>query len=170
MPIDACTHTFADLATKVLPQYMESMRRAMRTPRTLAEFCAPGVGVKAIAATLGKNGDFSGSYVLLRNATPFYVGISRGVIGRLRQHGRGTTHFDASLAYRMACEKAPHDLTRDAAMKNPDFRRAFDEARQLLSGSSVAFIEIPNPLELYLFEAFCAMELNTSEWNTFRTH
>ena len=35
---------------------------------------------------------------------------------------------------------------------------------------SVAFIEIENPLELYVFEAFAAMTLGTHEWNTFRTH
>ena len=55
-------------------------------------------------------------------------------------------------------------------MKDPAFRAAFDEAQALLRGCSVAFIEIPNPLELYLFEAYCAMALDTKEWNTFRTH
>jgi hypothetical protein len=119
---------------------------------------------------LGRDRDFSGCYVLMRDRKPFYVGISRGVVGRLRQHGKGTTHFDASLAYRMACEKMPHELTRDEAMKDPDFRRAFDEAQTLIRHSSVAFVEISNPLELYLFEAYCAIELDTSEWNTFRTH
>ena len=39
-----------------------------------------------------------------------------------------------------------------------------------LRSLNVAFIEIGNPLELYLFEAYCAMELDTSEWNTFETH
>lgn len=46
----------------------------------------------------------------------------------------------------------------------------FDEAQTLLRGCTVAFIEIENPLELYLFEAYCAMELNTCQWHTFRTH
>ncbi len=149
---------------------MREIRVAMENSRPLAEFCVAGVGVKTIVRRLGKQDDFSGCYVLLRDGKPFYVGISRGVAARLRQHGRGTTHFDASLAYRMACEKVPHHTTRAAAMEDPVFRDAFDEAKQLLIGSSVAFIEIPNALELYLFEAFCAMELDTHEWNTFRTH
>ncbi len=55
-------------------------------------------------------------------------------------------------------------------MNDPAFRAAFEEAQTLLRGCTVAFIEIPNPLELYLFEAYCAMELDTCEWNTFRTH
>jgi hypothetical protein len=70
----------------------------------------------------------------------------------------------------MACEKVDHDMTRGEAMKDAAVREAFNDAQQLLRGSCVAFIEITNPLELYLFEAYCAMELDTAEWNTFRTH
>lgn len=55
-------------------------------------------------------------------------------------------------------------------MKNPEFQKEFQAAQQLLHGAGVAFIEIANPLELYLFEAYCAIELDTCKWNTFRTH
>jgi predicted GIY-YIG superfamily endonuclease len=170
--IDACTSTFADLATVVLPCYMVRLRAAMKKPLSLTEFCISGVGVKTILRQhLQRTSDFSGCYVLLRDGNPLYVGISRGVVGRLRQHGTGKTHYDASLAYRMAFKKAPHKTTRNEAMKkNSSFLRAFHKAQRLLHGSSVAFIEISNPLELYLFEAYCAMKLDTSEWNTFRTH
>jgi hypothetical protein len=34
----------------------------------------------------------------------------------------------------------------------------------------VAFIEIANEVELHLFEVYAAIELDTGEWNTFRTH
>ena len=170
MPIDECTSTFAELAATVLPSYMAAMRTALDHPHRLTDFCTPGVGVKSILRNLGRSLDFSGCYVLVHDGKPFYVGISRSVIGRLRQHGTGTTHFDASLAYRMANEKVSHDTTRAAAMQDPSFRAAFNEAQTLLRGCTVAFVEIPNPLELYLFEAYCAMELDTSEWNTFRTH
>src|ERR1700674_3468875 len=112
--IDACTSTFPELADLILPGYMAQMRKAMAEPRSLAEFC--GVGIKTMLGRLERDRDFSGCYVLLRDGEPFYVGISRGVVGRLRQHGKGSTHFDASLAYRMACEKAPHEMTRDEAM------------------------------------------------------
>lgn len=40
----------------------------------------------------------------------------------------------------------------------------------ILRGLNVAFIEIQNALERYVFEAYCAMELNSSQWNTFETH
>jgi hypothetical protein len=59
-------------------------------------------------------------------------------------------------------------------MKNPEFRAAFEAAKKRLKSFSVAFVEIDNPLELYVFEAYCAMELDTgfdaSGWNTFVTH
>jgi hypothetical protein len=132
-------------------------------------FCTPGFGVKSILSRLRRREDFSGCYVLLHD-TPFYVGISRSVAQRLRQHVMGTSHFDASLAYQMATGKTGHEMKRAEAMKDATFRKAFDEARALLKDCSVAFIEIVNPLELYLFEAYCAMELDTREWNTFRTH
>jgi hypothetical protein len=108
--------------------------------------------------------------VLVREGKAFYVGISRTVVQRLRQHVRGKTHNDASLAYQMATEKTGHKMKRADAMQDAAFRAAFDEAKALLRGCSVAFVEIDNPLELYLFEAYCAMKLDTCEWNTFRTH
>ena len=149
---------------------MVQLRAAMRKPHGLREFCVSGDGVKTILRQLGRTNDFSGCYALTRHRKPFYVGISRSIVARLRQHGTGKTHSDASLAYSMACEKAPHKLTRSNAMKNDAFRKHFQEAQRLLHGSNVAFIEIENPLELYLFEAYCAIELNTCKWNTFRTH
>jgi predicted GIY-YIG superfamily endonuclease len=170
LPVDKCEHTFADLAAEVPPKYMEDIQVAMQNVRPLSEFCTRNVGVKTIVKKLGKRGDFSGCYVLLHNTRPFYVGISRRVVARLRQHGSGTTHSDASLAYSMAREKVAHKVTRTAAMKNPLFKQAFEEGKQLLNSCSVAFIEIENPLELYLFEAYCAMSLDTCKWNSFRTH
>ncbi|MBB6143635.1 hypothetical protein HNQ77_001584 [Silvibacterium bohemicum] len=135
-------------------------------------FCESGTGVGAILSNLRRSKDFSACYVLLEleSGTPFYVGISRSVIRRLRQHVKGENHFSASLAYRMANNKFPHKMTRDLAMADPEFRSEFDIARALLQRARVAFVEIDNPLELYLFEAYCAMELNTCEWNSFRTH
>ena len=106
-----------------------------------------------------------------------YVGISRRVVHRLQSHCKGTSHFSATLAYSMAKGKLSqsdvgkiHKMTRDAAMKDEAVQEAFDGAKRLLRHSSVAFIEIPNPVELYLFEVYAALEFDTGEWNSFRTH
>jgi predicted GIY-YIG superfamily endonuclease len=136
----------------------------------MAELGVNGVGPKAILSRLGRKQDFSGCYVLFDKSKPIYVGISRSVMQRLLQHVKGKTHFDASLAYRIACKKHPHAMERNEAMTAPAFQKKFEQAKSYLKSLDVAFIEIQNDLESYLFEVYCAMELDTHEWNTFRTH
>ena len=52
--------------------------------------------------------------------------------------------------------------------------RDFKAARASLLAWRAAFIEIANPLELYVFEAYAALELDTGcdagGWNTLATH
>lgn len=170
MPIDCCPHSFRALAGKVLPARMREMRATMKKPLPMKCFAIDGVGVKTILSDLGRSEDFSACYVMLSRGRPVYVGISRKVISRLRQHVRGTTHFDASLAYRMAEAKNPHDQQRSEAMRRPAFKKEFLKAQSYLKGLQVAIVEIPDDLELYLFEVYCSMELDTAKWNTFKTH
>lgn len=170
MSIDQCPHTFNQLSHVVLPNYMAQMRREMTRASAMTLFSRRGVGVKTLLKHFAKPDDFSGCYVFLDKGDPVYVGISRGVFGRLRQHVTGKTHFDASFAYRISAATAPHNQSRDEAMQTLAFQAHFSNARAYIEGLSVAFIEINNPLELYLFEAYCAMELDTAQWNTFETH
>lgn len=96
----------------------------------------------------GKNSDFQGCYVLGDENGPLYVGISRGVIQRLIQHVKGKNHFDASFSYRIASENYEHEMSRGDAMNHDEFKMYFSDAKAVMS---VAFIEISNDLELYLF-------------------
>jgi len=170
MAIDGCRHTFARLVGRVLPGHLKRLRRVMRSPWRAANLAGLGVGPKTFAKSVGFENDFSGCYVFLRGALPIYVGISRGVLARIRQHLRGRSHFDASLAYLMAQDKQPTPGKRSDAMKHPRFQRAFRAAQRDLRRLNVAAVVIENPLELHLFEPYAAMKLNTSKWNTFRTH
>jgi hypothetical protein len=174
MSLHDCPHTFAELATSILPDHMRRMRESMQRPWEMTNFSSPGIGVGRILKSLNLNEDFSGCYVLLDGRLPIYVGISRGVIGRLRQHVFGKTHFDANLAFRIAIEKHPNSeisrLTRANAMMNESFGVSFAEAQAYLRSLNVASIAIPNPLVLYVFEAYCAIELDTHRWNSFETH
>src|SRR6266700_1559535 len=90
---------------------------------------------------------------------PFPVPFSAWVTSVARYWVILAKRRSASLAYLMASEKTGHEMTRADAMQDESFRQAFNEARQQLRDSSVAFIEISNPVELYLFEAYCALEL-----------
>ncbi|MDI6901536.1 MAG: hypothetical protein QMC79_07600, partial [Anaerosomatales bacterium] len=66
------------------------------------------------------------------------------------------------------------DLTAALAMRDLIFRERFEESRAYVKSLHAAFVEIANPLELYLFEPYCAMQLDTGfeagGWNTFETH
>jgi predicted GIY-YIG superfamily endonuclease len=170
MPVDTCTSTFTELAAVILPGYMVKLRQAMAAPHRLDHLCAPGVGPKAVLKRLGHSKDFSGCYLILDGDSPLYVGISRRVVHRLQAHCKGTTHFSATLAYRMANGKLSQKMTRDAAMKDAAVQEAFNAAKQRLRDCKVAFIAIPNPVELYLFEVYAALEFDTETWNTFKTH
>ena len=170
MAIDACDYSFAHLASEVLPGHMRRLRQSLKDPVAASTFSKVGVGPSTIAAALGHDADFAGCYVLARARAPFYVGISRKVIARVRQHMLGASHEQASLAYAIAKKRMPKSGTRDSAMSDPRFRREFDTAQLSLRRATVAFVQIDNPLELHLFEPFAAMELDTRAWNTFRTH
>lgn len=170
MLIDNCPHSFQDLTATVLPEYMKKLRLALAAPHKASLFAVPGQGPAAIARELQLSGDFSGCYVFIEIGEPIYVGISRGVLARLRQHFTGTTHFDASLVYAIAQRRVPTPGKRSDVMKNPRFKEAFAVAQQYLRSLEVAFVQIENALELYVFEAYAAMELKTHQWNTFRTH
>lgn len=45
--------------------------------------------------------DFKGIYFFLLENKPFYVGISKGVIGRICQHIKGKNHNTSSLAFKL---------------------------------------------------------------------
>lgn len=174
MPLHECEHTFEELAATVLPAHMCRMRTALDAPKNMEAFSLPGVGVKSLLKSFDLSQDFSGCYVLLDQGSPIYVGISRSVVARLRQHVFGKTHFDASLAFRIAMARHPDraiaKLTRSKAMDNPLFGTSFTEAQTYLRSLQVATVPIDNPLELYVFEPYCALALDTHQWNSFETH
>jgi hypothetical protein len=149
---------------------MRQLQLAMEKPLPASLFTIPDNGPVSIARSLVRKSDFSGCYVLIENSRPIYVGISRGVLGRIRQHFTGKTHFNASLAYAIAQRQRPTKGMRSHVMNAPEFKEAFASAQSKLRSMQVSFVQIENPLELYLFEAFAAIELSTHEWNTFRTH
>lgn len=174
MAVDGCPHTFDELANTVLPAYMERLRTRIAAPIPMSEFAVRGDGPKTLASRHGFVGDVGGCYVLLDQGKPVYVGISRKVFTRLKQHVGKGDHLTATLAYRMANHECPHGTFAATAMADPVFRALFDNKRAHLLELDVAIVEIENPLELYVFEAYCALELNTSfcngGWNTFITH
>jgi predicted GIY-YIG superfamily endonuclease len=170
MPINEYPNNFSHLVDVDLPALLEQMDVARQNAIPMGDFAIDGLGVATIARQLGLTGDFPGCYLLLERERPIYAGISRGVLQRLRQHARGTTHFDASLAYRIAADRMPHNHTRSRAMQTEEFKAQFEAAKTYIRTLNVAYVRIDNPLVLYVFEPYCAMHYDTAEWNTFETH
>jgi predicted GIY-YIG superfamily endonuclease len=168
MAVDGCAHSFHDLSTKVLPKHMRDMKKAMENPTPMNTFLTGTLDQCRTA--LHQDRDFSGCYVLIEKKKPIYAGISRKVISRLRQHVKGKTHFDASLAYRIAKHAHPHTKHREKAMDHAPFLEQFRMAQERIRKMSVAVVKIDCPVELYAFELYCAMQLDTGLWNSFKTH
>ncbi|WP_235028774.1 hypothetical protein [Caballeronia choica] len=170
MPIDNCTHTFDELAATVLPAHLERLKTALQSPMPATTFVGFKSARRELLTKLGHSTDFPGCYVFIDVDRPVYVGISCGVVKRLLQHLNFESHFTASLVYKMASEDFPHEMKRDQAMKDDQFREVFLTAQGSLRKMSVAFVQIDNDLELYLFEVMASMHFDTDTWNTFRTH
>jgi len=170
MIVDGCTHTYEQLTASVLPAHMRRLRESLASPWECSRFAQSGQGPVSIARDLGLRGDFGGSYVLLEAGSPLYVGISRTVLSRVRQHLTGATHYDASLPYLMAQRRVPKSGIRDEVMKNDDFRAAFEAEQRRLRTCRVAMVQIDNAVERHIFEVYAAIELGTGEWNSFDTH
>lgn len=170
MPIDNCPHTFEQLSKKVLPNYFSELKKSIQNPLKASELDGYKSATKKALSKIGKEADFPGCYVFLDAGKPMYVGISRKLVRRLTSHLNHNTHYSASLVYKMASKERPHKMTRNQAMEDSQFQKAFLAKQKQLKRMAIAFVEIQNDLELYLFEAFACMKLNTEEWNSFRTH
>jgi len=169
-PIDECESSFIDLATKVLPSHFARLKENMNSAFPASWIRERGVGQATLLQRLHREKDFSGCYVFVENKEPLYVGISRGVVGRLFQHLTSNNHFSGSLAYYIAKRQNDPGGTREQNMTDAAFRTLFEDSQRRLEQCTVATVEITNAVELHLFEVYAAMELGTGEFNTFRTH
>lgn len=186
MLVDNTDASFDDIAQNRLPEHFGVLQERMANPFPMTRIAEHGVGVKTalgeIVAEYGLNreyvdSDFNGAYVYLEGGFPIYVGISQKVVTRLNQHVKGKTHYDASLAYRMAKrelfgtdEVNGSNNQRQQNMDDKTFQAAFEEAKCRIAGFAVAVVDIENPIERYLFEVYAAMEMGTGEYNSFETH
>ncbi len=135
-----------------------------RTERLEGEF----IKRKWLPNNLDGHKEFTGIYVFgLKEGlkvTPIYVGISRSVYRRLRQHGWGKKHTQATLAYNMAKDESGHEGERDDLCED-----IYEKKRVLVRNLKVCLIPITDDYTLYLTEVLLA-ELLQTKWNSFKTH
>jgi len=95
---------------------------------------------------------------------PIYVGISRTVCKRLRNHGWGKLHNQATLAYLISAHKKKHKGRRIELDKN-----IFIKAQRLIQKYKVVIIPVEHDYDLHFMEAYLSGRLRT-KWNSFKTH
>ena len=115
--------------------------------------------------------DFKGLYVFLYGKKPFYVGISKGVIARVIQHIKGYSHNVSSLAFKIGLKKYEllNQQKYEGSRNEIDFKKEIEPIKEFLSRQKIAWLNIENNEELFLFEVFCSMKLRTM-LNEFETH
>jgi hypothetical protein len=120
--------------------------------------------------------DAAGIYLFSDGVKPIYVGQSRKLRTRLRQHTGATNRQNqASFAFNLAKREA---LRANVEVERPratleaaaEFIPHFDKARADVAAMDVQFIELSDPIARTLFEVYAALALDTVEFNSFETH
>ena len=114
--------------------------------------------------------ELKGLYIFGENTdgkvTPVYIGISRSIYKRLRNHAFGKLHNQCSLAYLMAKHDNP-DIERANIHKN--FQDELNTKKDIIQNYKVVLIPVKKDYDLYFLEVALAGILKT-KWNSFRTH
>ena len=119
----------------------------------------------------GKPNEFKGLYIFGEEkdgrVIPVYVGISRTVFRRLRQHAWGKNHNECTLAYLKTRDKWKKEgkLTERATITNEDMY----PAKTVIQNYKVVLWSVPEDYDLYFLEVVLAGKFKT-KWNSFRTH
>lgn len=141
---------------EVFPKLFAALIDEIKHPLLLGKALEDGVLVS----------DCAGCYVVLQGDKPIYVGIAKNIRRRLRDHLSGDPSR-ANLAVRITAKRLGVGLSR--IRKHTHFNEEFQKTCDLLKGFYVGWINIENPLEMYIFEPYCAMKLDTNEFNYFDT-
>lgn len=119
--------------------------------------------------------EFKGLYIFgeadaLGNVTPVYVGISRSVYKRLKNHAFGKTSNTATLAYLMAKHqyKTKHKIEK-VTKSNIENKEHLEPQKEIIQNYKVVLIPVTEDYDLYFLEVALAGILKT-KWNSFRTH
>jgi hypothetical protein len=121
--------------------------------------------------TPNESNEFKGLYIFGEekegHVIPVYVGISRTVYRRLRQHAWGKNHNECTLAYLKTKYnwKKEEKLANRATITNDDM----DPAKKVIQNYKVVLWPVPNDYDLYFLEVILAGKFKT-KWNSFRTH
>ncbi|MCG6192295.1 GIY-YIG nuclease family protein [Leptospira sp. FAT2] len=113
-----------------------------------------------------ENIDFKGLYILSFRNKVQYVGISKNVLVRIKQHFLSTNHFSASLAYLIAAKENNHIGQRKTLDFDP---LGISVQKRMRKDWRISFIQESDNFHLHILEAYVACKFK-AQWNTFKTH
>jgi hypothetical protein len=117
-----------------------------------------------------------GIYLFREGVNPIYVGQTRNLRSRLRQHTSPSARENqAALAWRIALKEAAragHAVagTRKDLEADAEFAEHFREAKDRVAKMEVQFVEFDDPVIRTVFEVYAARALGTDEFNSCETH
>lgn len=121
------------------------------------------------------NEEPKGLYVFGENQSgvviPVYVGISRSLYKRLKDHGWGKTHNTATLAHLIAKDLYPKNKWTFSSIRRESIQSHYDieKAKKDIQNFNIVIYPVKNDYELYLYEVLLSGIWKT-KWNSFRTH
>jgi hypothetical protein len=130
------------------------------------------------ALHIPKGRPISGIYTFTEQGAVQYVGRTRNVLERYKQHTRaGSGQNSAPFAFKLAriatgflrSDYRPGPTTRANLMQNPNFRGAFQEALQRIARMEFRYVEEPDPTRQCLLEVYVSV-VTRSVYNDFDTH
>lgn len=120
--------------------------------------------------------DEPGIYLFSEGGVPIYVGQTRRLRQRLRQHMIPSSgQMSASFAFLLAKDLAnTRGLVvggpRQQVVSDPEFAPLFIQMKERVSAMDVRFIVMHDPIERTMFEMYAALHLGTEQYNSFETH
>jgi hypothetical protein len=118
-----------------------------------------------------------GIYLFSEGPNPIYVGQTRNLHQRLRQHtSLSSKENSAPFAFNVALREAQQDPSMDTSgtrkeiAARPEFASLFRASRQRVAQMNVQVIELDDPVTRTIFEVYAARVLGTDEFNVWETH
>lgn len=115
-----------------------------------------------------------GVYVFYEGGTPIYVGRSRRMRQRIREHGaRSSRHESATFALKLLRHEVGEPEGHASEYTRPQLQERYPveyaARRERVRNMRFRVVEIENPVVQTVFETYAILALDTKEYNTFHT-
>lgn len=117
----------------------------------------------------------SGIYLFSENGESLYVGRTNTIRKRLQNHVTNS-HNKATFAFLLARHDTGNleasykpEGSRAHLLEQPEFRAAFDRARDRIRGMDIQFVEEVDPIKQTILEVYAAFETQ-AKYNDFDNH